>query len=61
MGCGRNSSLCIVLYKNILLFTRIKELFLKDYSQTISVINKYRITDTNLFEIILKKNQGLSL
>ena len=31
----------------------------KDYSQTISVINKYRITDTNLFEIILKKNQGL--
>ena len=46
--------------KNILFINKNKGIISqKDYSQTISVINKYRITDTNLFEIILKKNQGL--
>ena len=31
----------------------------KDYRETIDTIIKYRITDANLFEIILKKNQAL--
>ncbi len=31
----------------------------KDYKETIDTINKYRITDSNLFEIILKRNQAL--
>ena len=31
----------------------------KDYDETINVIKEYRITDNNIFEIILEKNQAL--
>ena len=31
----------------------------KDYDETINVIKEYRITDNNIFEVILKKNQAL--
>ena len=31
----------------------------KDFNKTLSTIKKYKITDSNLFEIILKKNQAL--
>ena len=31
----------------------------KDYDETINIIKEYRITDNNIFEIILEKNQAL--
>tara|TARA_Y100001970_G_C14208659_1_gene845589 strand:- start:359 stop:1651 length:1293 start_codon:yes stop_codon:yes gene_type:complete len=31
----------------------------KDYRETVDTINRYRITDASLFEVILKKNQAL--